>query len=183
MSCVADLRLGLASLSEFGAVVLRDNGEDEDCLAAAHDQDQRGWRESVDEAALEIADGLLVERTRRADAPLAENELDRSHLVLVIDKVQYNVPAQGLLLGRDPGLAGSSIVDTRISRRHLFFESIEDVIVVSDLGSTNGSWIIRNGKRLAVESQPAILCPGDKIITVNEVLLAEVIDGDIQIMS
>jgi hypothetical protein len=65
--------------------------------------------------------------------------------VVVIGRLEIGRGGSGLLLA-----------DAEISRRHLMVESVGGAVVVSDLGSTNGTTV--GGVRLTV---PRVLGPGD----------------------
>jgi pSer/pThr/pTyr-binding forkhead associated (FHA) protein len=65
-------------------------------------------------------------------------------LVVAIGRLEIGRSGAGLLLA-----------DPEISRRHLMVESVGDAIVVSDLGSTNGTTV--DGVRITV---PRVLGPG-----------------------
>jgi predicted component of type VI protein secretion system len=69
------------------------------------------------------------------------------------------VSLDGVLdVGRDPGLALHLDEDGQVSRRHARFSLSSGVVVVEDLGSTNGTYV--NEQPI---STPRMLRPGDKV--------------------
>jgi hypothetical protein len=61
-------------------------------------------------------------------------------------------------VGREAGLALSLIGESTVSRRHARLERTGDVVVLTDLGSTNGTFV--NGERV---TEPTTLRPGDSV--------------------
>ncbi|MEZ5097071.1 MAG: FHA domain-containing protein [Nocardioides sp.] len=101
---------------------------------------------------------------RRADAVRWRLAFDTGEQVLV----------EGLgLVGRRPeGRAGEAVrhlvalesQDMSLSKTHAQFHLAEDVLVVMDRGSTNGSVLIRQGvSRDLSGGKPATLLPGDRV--------------------
>ncbi|GIF96940.1 FHA domain-containing protein [Catellatospora citrea] len=60
--------------------------------------------------------------------------------------------------GRDSGLAAVALDDVSVSRRHARLEMVGDYLVLTDLGSTNGTYV--NDQRL---TRRQALVPGDRI--------------------
>lgn len=69
---------------------------------------------------------------------------------------------QMLLIGRDP-TCGLELADDSVSRNHASLERIDGQFVLSDLGSTNGTYV--NEQR--IDSQP--LSPGDRLRFGNQI--------------
>ncbi len=131
----------------------------------------------VSEAALAIADELLGQREPEA-AGLSEEEATppgSAGTRLLVGGQTLTVPAQGVVLGRQPGPAGIVVADGSVSRRHARIHLNGTGIAVVDLGSTNGTLVVRGESlaRAGPEGTPATA--GDRIVTANGVLLAEVV--------
>lgn len=70
------------------------------------------------------------------------------------------------------GRAGDVVVgDARVSRRHLRIDRADDTTTCRDLGSANGSWIVRGGERLPVGADPVVLHEADRVVTIADVEL------------
>ena len=131
------------------------------------------------EAALRLADHLLGKGTPSIGSAASTTG---SGLVVEVEGRRFSVPSDGLELGRSPDPEGSEsivIVDPRVSRRHARFVPSAGGIAVMDLGSTNGTVILRGEERLAVESGPIQLARGDRVATLNDVLLAGVVTSSV----
>lgn len=57
----------------------------------------------------------------------------------------------GTVIGRDPSCSHVVLKENSISRRHVLLEYIDNHLVVTDMGSTNGTFV--NGQRLAPTEQ------------------------------
>lgn len=79
---------------------------------------------------------------------------------------RHSLPAAGLVIGRDPQVAGLVLVDPAVSARHCVVEADGDTsgFRVSDLGSRNGTFV--NGEKVEERS----LAEGDKIFVGETVL-------------
>ena len=60
-------------------------------------------------------------------------------------------------LGRDDGVAAVVLDDPDVSRRHARLEIVDDQLVLTDLGSTNGTYV--NDARVTRQ----VLVPGDRM--------------------
>lgn len=70
------------------------------------------------------------------------------------------------------GRAGDVVVDdARVSRRHLRIDHSDDATTCTDLGSANGSWIVRAHERLPVGADPVVLREADRVVTIAGVEL------------
>jgi DNA-binding winged helix-turn-helix (wHTH) protein len=76
---------------------------------------------------------------------------------LVRGTTEIAVVSSGLVLGREPGLAGT-IDDASVSRRHAHLRRNGGTVVLTDLGSKNGTFV--NGVRV---SGPVSLVDGDEV--------------------
>ena len=128
----------------------------------------------ITEDAIRVADQLTRQRDPFVGGSTAEAE---SKLLLEVLGQRFSVTSGSTDLGRQPDSKGIVVEDSRVSRRHACFWQTEKGIAVVDLGSTNGTVIIRSGKRLMVTSEPVDLRLGDKVETLNGVPLAEVVSG------
>lgn len=54
---------------------------------------------------------------------------------------RFDIPAEGLYVGRDAGSAQAVIVDDRVSKRHLWVGPRDGRIMLVDQGSTNGTFL------------------------------------------
>ncbi|MFC7761037.1 FHA domain-containing protein [Catellatospora bangladeshensis] len=63
-----------------------------------------------------------------------------------------------ITFGRDAGMAAVALDDSSVSRRHARLEMVDDYLVLTDLGSTNGTYV--NDQRL---TRRQALAPGDRI--------------------
>ena len=131
------------------------------------------------EAAFAIADRVLglsgVELTPSAIAP---DISERRDLVLVVNGRTVPVPSDGRVLGRKPDSVGIMIRHPEISRNHALVTRAIDGLAVADLGSSNGTVVVRNQKRLTVGPNAVTLANGDQLMTRTDVLIAEVVAAD-----
>jgi serine phosphatase RsbU (regulator of sigma subunit) len=105
----------------------------------------------------------LTEQTisfRAAEVPLAEAEAPAHLLLLLTDNAPpRHVPLRGLPLTIGRSAPSELILQGgTVSRRHCRIEQQEDRIVLSDLGSTNGTFV--DGERVTT---PAVLHDGARI--------------------
>jgi hypothetical protein len=61
---------------------------------------------------------------------------------------RFSLTAQGILIGRQPGLAQIVINDPRSSAKHVWIGYEQGVLVAIDQGTTNGTFVndVRNGR-------------------------------------
>lgn len=132
---------------------------------------------TISKAALVIADEILRCDVRAVDGILAEAEGpdSRAELCVAVGGAIVPVLGEGLVLGRRPGSSGAIVGDPQVSRRHARIERSGCGLVVSDLGSVNGTMIVRQGMEFPVGAHVVRLESGDRIITIRNVLLAEVL--------
>lgn len=79
---------------------------------------------------------------------------------------QFNIPPQGLYIGRDSKLAGIAIDDRRVSKQHVWIGMRGDRVVAIDRGSSNGTFLNVPGseriREIALNSgDTIILCETD----------------------
>ena len=147
-------------------------------LAAEHSADVEAVRSRP---VSRIAEGLasqllgLNESANRHLADLADGTAsEREVLCLLVDGADVLVPAEGIVLGRVPGPAGVVVADVHVSRRHIRVERQDDHLVVVDLGSTNGTRILRGDEAIEVASTVVPLECRDRIVTSDGIPLTEV---------
>lgn len=128
----------------------------------------------IAEDALRVADQLLGQGGSAVSGSAARADGD---LCLEVSGRRFGVTTDGLDLGRQPVSEGIVVADPRVSRRHARFVQAEGGIAVVDLGSTNGTVVVRGGERLPVGLEPIVLVLGDRVATLNDVPLAEVVAG------
>ena len=130
----------------------------------------------VSAAALMVADELLRARgvSPGAGAHTEGTDAGPSSVRLVVGGQCVEVSARGVVLGRQPGSAGVVVSDARVSRRHALVRRTDAGIAVSDLGSMNGTVIVRSDGRTVAVAGESRAGRGDHIMTANGLLLAEV---------
>lgn len=132
----------------------------------------------VSSAALAIADAILGTRDSRSRATDNRHSAPgamRVDVCLVVAGEKVLVPPEGVVLGRQPGPAGVVVSNSHISRRHTQFTATEEGVSVSDLGSTNGTVIVRGDDQVEVGAARTPVEPGDSILTTNGVHIADVV--------
>lgn len=80
-----------------------------------------------------------------------------------------------LAIGRSAD-AELTVGDGRVSRSHAAVSRSDGQYVVRDLGSGNGTFIARNGELARVGAEPMQIQPGDRLETIDGLLLAEVVE-------
>lgn len=77
------------------------------------------------------------------------------------------------------GRRGEIVVDhLLVSRRHLVVHHGDEGLTCRDLGSANGSWLLRDGMRSIVDQLGCVLTTGDLVVTVDDLPLLAVIEVD-----
>lgn len=124
------------------------------------------WVEVVDAPAPPTSD-TSDGSGRRVDA--------RPARVAIGDVVVTLEAGEELVVGR----RGEIVVDhVVVSRRHLVVHHGGDGLTCRDLGSANGSWLLRDGVRSAVDDLGCVLSTGDQVVTVNDLQLLAVVEVD-----
>jgi hypothetical protein len=76
------------------------------------------------------------------------------------------------------GRQGPHIVDhPMVSRRHVAVAHGPRGVHVRDLGSANGSWVVRGNERLPITGDGLVLLPADHVVTAGDVTLLSVDPG------
>ena len=131
----------------------------------------------VSQAALDIADTILgtvgpdrsaLDNEHCAPGPMGED------ICLVVAGERVLVPSEGVVLGRQPGPTGVVLASSHISRRHMSLMPTGTGVSVCDLGSTNGTIILRGDDQIEVGSAATPIEVGDTIMTTDGVHIAEV---------
>ncbi len=90
------------------------------------------------------------DRTHLVSGPAAEAPDERGHYLIVVEGLQPGrripIGAAPITIGRVPP-CDVVFADTEISRAHCRVEGLADEVLVTDLGSTNGTFV--DGKRVA----------------------------------
>ena len=55
---------------------------------------------------------------------------------------------------------------------------VDGVLIASDLESRNDTWLVRGGERLPL-TPTAVLCPGDRLVTLDDVELVRIPSLDV----
>lgn len=76
-----------------------------------------------------------------------------------------------LVIGR---LGDLRIDELKVSRRHLHVSVTLRGLQCRDLGSGNGSWIVRDGVRIEIGDADMPLAPGDRVVTIEDIELLRV---------
>jgi hypothetical protein len=80
---------------------------------------------------------------------------------------RVEVGAEPVLVGRG---AAFGIDHPKVSRRHVGVQRVDGVLIATDVGSRNGTWLVREGERSPLTPM-AVLRPGDRLITLDDVEL------------
>lgn len=156
-----------------------EESSDAQAQAAADDPPVRTGP-TVSQAALDIADSILGIRESSSSAPDNRRSAPgvmAEDICLIVAGEEVSVPRGGVVLGRQPGPAGVIVANSHISRRHMSLMPTEGGVSVSDLGSTNGTVIVRGGDQVEVGATPTPVEPGDTILTTDGVHIADVVSG------
>jgi hypothetical protein len=129
-------------------------------------------RAPVGATALGIADELL------GFIPSYERPAARIDLALRRGGAIHSIPATGLVLGRRAAPGALVVDDRHVSREHARVVDIDGSLQIVDVGSSNGTAILRGGVRIDVGSSAVALEAGDRIVTVNDVELVDVVVAD-----
>lgn len=67
---------------------------------------------------------------------------------------QISVPSEGIIMGRNASLCNLPVQSSSISRKHarLYYGAGQDSLVLEDLGSTNGTFILNNSSWTRISS-------------------------------
>jgi len=105
---------------------------------------------------------------------LADALLDGDHTPSIVapDGTSFEVPSDGRRLR--VGRAGDLVVaHPYASRDHAAVWNAEGALYVVDLGSRNGTTVVRDGEALGAE-RPVALRPGDTVVTIAGTVLLRV---------
>ncbi len=129
---------------------------------------------AVGSAALAIADqimGMEASLGSRSSARLGVRTAAGSTVELIAE----------IVIGRQEGGGRVVVGDGRVSRSHARLFDHEGTAVVVDLGSSNGTVLVRSGETTVVAAVPMEVRTGDRLETVDGVLLGDIVDiGDLR---
>ena len=133
------------------------------------------------DAMLAAAEGTSLRVHEPGGGPVSAAEpvvsSPRIHQLMIRRDDESIVLSKGsILLGRSV-TAFAPVDDDRVSRRHaqLTADPVGDALLVIDLGSRNGTTIVRGGERHPVGREPVVLQADDQVITGHGVLLAQIV--------
>lgn len=95
--------------------------------------------------------------------------------VVVIADQRVELGPESVIVGRSASTFG--IDHRKVSRRHVGVQLVDGVLIASDLESRNGTWLVRGGERLPLTPM-AVLWPGDRLITLDDVELVRIPESD-----
>ena len=174
---IAELRRSLSPDSATSESAKDEDGNVARRPAAAEHDD--GTRAPPSRPTSRMAQGLADQILEVGETPKQQGgnfaddaELSRGELCLVVDGEDVMVSTKGLVLGRLPGPLGIVVADVHVSRRHIRVERQDDLLVVADLGSTNGTRVLRGDEEIEVASTALPLECGDRIVTNNGIPIA-----------
>lgn len=123
----------------------------------------------VSGAALDVADAILGSASRQAEqAPV--------RLVVCRDDERADLDdGAEIVIGRGVECFVPS-TDGRVSRRHARISTNGARVTVTDLGSSNGTTVRRGGDHVVVGDLPVELRAGDELVTIDDVVLARIVD-------
>ena len=124
----------------------------------------------ISEAALNAADEILGQGGRRhgvSDGRSVGAAAPATKLAISAGGRVLSVPGEGVVLGRRPGPGGVIVDDGEVSREHARVVWHGTEICVVDLGSTNGTVVVRGEQQLASWRTAVPLVLDDRIVTSN----------------
>ena len=83
-----------------------------------------------------------------------------------------------IVIGRQDGEGRLVIADGRVSRSHVRLVRDSGSVTASDLGSSNGTSVVRNGEAIPIGDEPVELHVGDRLETIDRLLLATVLESE-----
>ena len=182
---IAEIRFALRPKPEIDQAPCQPSFDENPCDATStdaleSDSHTRQPGQEINESALAMADQILG-----TNAPVSQmdhaQDLSTCCMHLLLNGERVDIPVGGLVLGRGPNSFGAQVLDSRVSRNHVRIEQLNTDLVATDLGSTNGTTIIRNGERIEIGSMAISLCRGDILVTSGDVLLAEISQDDVMV--
>jgi pSer/pThr/pTyr-binding forkhead associated (FHA) protein len=128
---------------------------------------------TADDTAAGVVDELVARVTGLTGARSGPGPPDAAVAVIVAGQRIEPGPAS-ILVGRSASLFG--VDHPKVSRRHVGVQLVDGVLIGSDLGSRNGTWLVRGGERTPLTPM-AVLWPGDRLVTLDDVELIRVADS------
>jgi hypothetical protein len=121
-----------------------------------------------------VAAGIVDELVARV-AMLGEAQSGPGPPVaVVIAGKRVELGSESVLVGRSASMFG--IDHAKVSRRHVGVQLVDGVLIASDLGSRNGTWLVRDGDRTPLTPM-AMLWPDDRLVTLDDVELVRVVES------
>ena len=129
----------------------------------------------------ELADALGLIGTHR-DQSIGDQSIGVQTIAIVVAGERIELaPGDSIVIGRAgsravPGADGSRVFGIdhpTVSRRHVRLVFDGDEMIAEDLGSRNGTTLVRAGGSTPL-SDPIAIVAGDRLVTVGDVLLAEI---------
>ena len=121
--------------------------------------------------AVRVVAGVVDELVARV-AALGDAQSDPGPPVaLVIAGQRIEPSSEPVLVGRSASTFG--IDHPKVSRRHVGVQLVEGVLIGTDLESRNGTWLVRGDARSPLTAM-AVLWPGDRLVTLDDVELIRV---------
>ena len=95
-------------------------------------------------------------------------------VAVIIAGKRVELGPESVLVGRSAAMFG--IDHPKVSRRHVGVQLVDGVLIASDLGSRNGTWLVRDGDRTPLTPM-AVLWPDDRLVTLDDVELIRVVES------
>lgn len=108
----------------------------------------------------------VIESTNHVEAHRGE-----APIVVGTDRIAILTPGDAIVIGRQ---GNHRVDDQRVSRQHLSVTLSYTGLMCRDLGSSNGSWLIRGDRRIPLHSDATTLTVGDRVVTIDDVELVRV---------
>jgi len=121
-----------------------------------------------------VVDELIARVAALGDAQSGPGPPDAWTVAAVLIAGQrVELGPESVLVGRSVSMFG--IDHPKVSRRHVGVQLVDGVVIASDLESRNGTWLVRGGERCPLTPM-AVLWPGDRLVTLDDVELFRVED-------
>ena len=119
-----------------------------------------------------VAAGVVDELVARVAALSDAQSGPGPPVAVVIVGQRVELGAESVLVGRSSSTT-FGIDHPKVSRRHVGVQLVEGVLIATDLESRNGTWLVRGDERSPLTAM-AVLWPGDRLVTVDDVELVRV---------
>lgn len=156
----------------------------DDASTRVDDAEHPPTRRPVEPLAASIAERLIADPIVEPAKELTEVEAnDDRGLVIVVGASRHLVGASGtarLVIGREPesGDGQRAVVDRGVvSRSHCIVAASADGVHLIDLGSSNGTVVVRRQQQLVVGADRVELSAGDVIATAGGAVVIATVEG------